>query len=219
MAAVVCLTLGENSAWIWPSRVVYVQEQMLQLWCHEVSRVLADRMWDGADRSWLKQQLDGCLREHASTSWEALFGGAAKDCPSFAALLSQAEPPLYEPIMDLAPLKVSHPVLITCHVGRDPTSTFGQQHNQGMHLVQKQAHSLPGASRRRQDHIKSIDLLLLMGMCWRRAWNESICLVAGADGREDAGIRSAAWEDSNGSCAFQVSPWEAGITSAPWHLI
>ena len=80
---------------------------MLQLWCHEVSRVLGDRMWDSADRTWLRQQLDMRLREHASTSWEGLFGSAEKDCPSFAALLSQAEPPLYEPIADLAPLKVS----------------------------------------------------------------------------------------------------------------
>ena len=80
---------------------------MLQLWCHEVSRVLGDRMWDAADRTWLKHQLDRCLKEHASTSWEGLFGGAGKDCPAFATLLSQAEPQLYGPVPDLGTLKVS----------------------------------------------------------------------------------------------------------------
>ncbi len=79
---------------------------MLQLWCHEVSRVLGDRMWDAADRTWLKQQLDASLREHASSSWEGLFGNAEKECPSFATFLSQADPQLYEPLADSMTLKV-----------------------------------------------------------------------------------------------------------------
>jgi dynein heavy chain len=38
------------------------RDEVLQLWCHETCRIIADRMWDGSDREWLRKQLDEKLQ-------------------------------------------------------------------------------------------------------------------------------------------------------------
>ena len=49
---------------------ILVQDAMLQLWCHETFRILGDRMWDSADRTWLKGQLDEKLKAIFGTTWD-----------------------------------------------------------------------------------------------------------------------------------------------------
>ena len=34
------------------------KDEVLQLWCHETCRIIADRMWDATDKAWLQKQLD-----------------------------------------------------------------------------------------------------------------------------------------------------------------
>ncbi len=34
------------------------KDEVLQLWCHETCRIIADRMWDAADKTWLQKQLN-----------------------------------------------------------------------------------------------------------------------------------------------------------------
>lgn len=83
-----------------------VQESMLQLWCHETQRVIGDRMWDVADRTWLRNQLDERLKSVFVSSWDETFGEGV-DCPPFVSFLRQMENPPYEPVVDMTALKVN----------------------------------------------------------------------------------------------------------------
>lgn len=83
-----------------------MQDAMLQLWCHETFRIIGDRMWDPADRNWLKGQLDDKLKAIFGTSWDELFG-EGKDCPPFVSFMRSTENPPYEPVTDFAALKVN----------------------------------------------------------------------------------------------------------------
>jgi hypothetical protein len=38
------------------------RDEVLQLWCHETCRIIADRMWDASDKEWLRKQLDEKLQ-------------------------------------------------------------------------------------------------------------------------------------------------------------
>lgn len=78
---------------------------MLQLWCHETFRIIGDRMWDPADRTWLKGQLDDKLKAIFGTTWDELFG-EGKDCPPFVSFMRNSENPPYEPVTDFVALKV-----------------------------------------------------------------------------------------------------------------
>lgn len=49
------------------------KDELLQLWCHEAERVIGDRMWDPADKQWLRKQLDERLGAAFSTSVSGLF--------------------------------------------------------------------------------------------------------------------------------------------------
>lgn len=49
------------------------KEELLQLWCHETCRVIADRMWDPVDKDWLNKQLDQRLNTAFSTGFSTLF--------------------------------------------------------------------------------------------------------------------------------------------------
>lgn len=113
---------------------VRVQEAMLQLWCHETLRIIGDRMWDPADRAWLKGQLDDKLKAIFGTSWDDLFG-EGKDCPPFVSFMRNTENPPYEPVTDAAALKV-------CHVKRDCTeqqrASHGSDVHQCKHAAQKE---------------------------------------------------------------------------------
>ena len=83
-----------------------LQDAMLQLWCHETFRIIGDRMWDAADRTWLRGQLDDKLKAIFGTSWDELFG-EGKDCPPFVSFMRSTENPPYEPVTDFAVLKVT----------------------------------------------------------------------------------------------------------------
>ncbi|KAL0040883.1 hypothetical protein WJX79_008591 [Trebouxia sp. C0005] len=80
------------------------QDAMLQLWCHETFRIIGDRMWDPADRTWLKGQLDDKLKAIFGTSWDDLFG-EGKDCPPFVSFMRTTDNPPYEPVTDFTALK------------------------------------------------------------------------------------------------------------------
>ena len=84
---------------------MFVQDAMLQLWCHETFRIIGDRMWDPTDRTWLKGQLDDKLKAIFGTSWNDLFG-EGKDCPPFVSFMRTTENPPYEPVTDFTALKV-----------------------------------------------------------------------------------------------------------------
>lgn len=43
-------------------RVVQIVRVMVRLWCHESTRVYADRMTEDGDRSWFQTLLEGCVR-------------------------------------------------------------------------------------------------------------------------------------------------------------
>jgi dynein heavy chain len=49
------------------------KDDLLQLWCHETCRIIADRMWDPADKQWLRKQLDERLSAAFSTTTNTLF--------------------------------------------------------------------------------------------------------------------------------------------------
>lgn len=49
------------------------KEDLLQLWVHETFRVVGDRMWDPADVSWLRKQVDERLSSAFSTNFSTLF--------------------------------------------------------------------------------------------------------------------------------------------------
>ncbi|KAK9823872.1 hypothetical protein WJX72_006072 [[Myrmecia] bisecta] len=80
------------------------QESMLQLWCHETFRIIGDRMWDPADKAWLRTQLDDKLKAVFGSSWEAIFG-AEGECPPFLTFMRGGENAPYEPAPDLGAVK------------------------------------------------------------------------------------------------------------------
>jgi hypothetical protein len=49
------------------------KEELLSLWCHEICRVIGDRMWDAGDRTWLAKQMDERLSSTFSSSMATLF--------------------------------------------------------------------------------------------------------------------------------------------------
>ena len=85
-----------------------LQDVMLQLWCHESFRIIGDRMWDTADRTWLRGQLDDQLKAIFGISWDELFE-QGKDCAPFASVMRSTKNPTYKPRTDFAVLKVTTP--------------------------------------------------------------------------------------------------------------
>jgi len=82
------------------------RDAMLQLWCHECFRVFGDRMWDEADRAWLKNQLDSKLKDVLGSSWEALFDQFYGECPPFVSFMrADVDDPPYEAVADGRRLK------------------------------------------------------------------------------------------------------------------
>lgn len=79
------------------------KEALLQLWCHECTRVFGDRMWDANDRAWLRALLDQKLAGTFSTSLASLFENG--EMTPFASFMRQVESPPYEAITDMAALK------------------------------------------------------------------------------------------------------------------
>jgi dynein heavy chain len=51
------------------------KEDFLQLWVHEMFRIIGDRMWDPEDLAWLRKQVDERLSATFSTSFNGLFEG------------------------------------------------------------------------------------------------------------------------------------------------
>lgn len=82
------------------------RDEVLQLWCHETTRVIADRMWDPADKEWLRKQLDEKLQALFSQSFAQLFEAYAEQVPPFVNFMRGAmDAPPYEPVRDMGALK------------------------------------------------------------------------------------------------------------------
>eukprot|EP00798_Chlamydomonas_sp_ICE-L_P021926 gene21926-28972_t len=81
------------------------KDEMLQLWCHETARIIADRMWDASDKKWLEKQLDEKLGGLFSTSFGTLFEPFGGSVPPFVTFMRQMESPPYEPVRDVVALK------------------------------------------------------------------------------------------------------------------
>jgi dynein heavy chain, axonemal len=81
------------------------KEAMLALWCHEAFRVIGDRMWDAADKAWLRRQLEERLSGVFSVSWGELFAPYGGDIPPFVNFMRQAEHPPFEPVSNLGTFK------------------------------------------------------------------------------------------------------------------
>ncbi|GIM07381.1 hypothetical protein Vretimale_11536 [Volvox reticuliferus] len=82
------------------------KEEVLQLWCHECMRIIADRMWDHADKDWLARQLDEKLGTMFSTSFPTLFEAQGETIPPFVTFMRQnVDPPVYEMVRDMVALK------------------------------------------------------------------------------------------------------------------
>ena len=65
------------------------KDEMLQLWCHETVRIIADRMWDPTDKDWLKRQLDDKLGGVLSSSFNSLFEQYNDEIPPFVTFMRQ----------------------------------------------------------------------------------------------------------------------------------
>ena len=63
------------------------REEVLQLWCHETCRVIADRMWDMSDKEWLRKQLDEKLGASFSHSYDSLFEPFGEHMPPFVTFM------------------------------------------------------------------------------------------------------------------------------------
>jgi hypothetical protein len=63
---------------------------VLQLWCHECMRIIADRMWDKTDKDWLVRQLDERLGATFSTTFGTLFEHYGESVPPFVTFMRQA---------------------------------------------------------------------------------------------------------------------------------
>lgn len=82
------------------------KDEMLQLWCHETNRIIADRMWDHADKEWLRKQLDEKLGQLFSQSYANLFEAYKGTMPPFVTFMREAQDvPPYEPVRDMNALK------------------------------------------------------------------------------------------------------------------
>lgn len=82
------------------------KDEVLQLWCHETCRIIADRMWDAGDKVWLQKQLDEQLSGLFSTSFNALFEPFKEEVPPFVTFMRQGtDMPPYEAVRDMAALK------------------------------------------------------------------------------------------------------------------
>eukprot|EP00898_Chlorokybus_atmophyticus_P005400 jgi/Chlat1/5861/Chrsp4S06373 len=82
------------------------REAMLQLWCHECFRVFGDRMWDPADKAWLRNAMDERLSATFSSSWKTLFPGEDGSIPPFVSFMREGmDNPPYEPVTDANTLK------------------------------------------------------------------------------------------------------------------
>ena len=78
-------------------------ESMIQLWVHETFRIYGDRMWDPADKEWLKSKSDECLNSLFGTSWNSLFDTG--ECPPFVSFMQTIDNPPYEAVTDEPALK------------------------------------------------------------------------------------------------------------------
>ena len=63
------------------------KDEVLQLWCHETARIIADRMWDHSDKEWLRKQLDEKLGQLFSTSFTTLFESYGGEVPPFVTFM------------------------------------------------------------------------------------------------------------------------------------
>lgn len=81
------------------------KEALLALWAHEATRVVGDRMWDSADKAWLRKQLEDRLSSVFSVSWTDLFEPYGGDIPPFVNFLRTMDAPPFEPVSDLPALK------------------------------------------------------------------------------------------------------------------
>ncbi|GFH10191.1 dynein-1, subspecies f, partial [Haematococcus lacustris] len=82
------------------------RDELLQLWCHEACRIIADRMWDANDKEWLRKQLDEKLLSSFSTSYSQVFEAFGEQVPPFVTFMRQGtDAPPYEPVRDMAALK------------------------------------------------------------------------------------------------------------------
>jgi len=82
------------------------RDEVLQLWCHETCRVIADRMWDKQDKDWLEKQLDDQLQSLFSTSLATLFEAFGGSIPPFVNFMrGDVDVPPYEPVRDMGALK------------------------------------------------------------------------------------------------------------------
>lgn len=79
------------------------REQILQLWGHECFRVLGDRMWDFADKDWLKNNLDEKFDKTFGSSWKSLYENSVMPC--FVSFMRQIDNPPYEPCYDMLAMK------------------------------------------------------------------------------------------------------------------
>lgn len=69
------------------------KEDMLQLWVHEMFRVVGDRMWDPVDVAWLRKQVDERLSSAFNTNFATLFESFKEEvssCCAVAMLLATA---------------------------------------------------------------------------------------------------------------------------------
>lgn len=81
------------------------KESMLTLWCHEAFRIIGDRMWDAADKSWLQRQLEERLSSVFSISWADLFQPYGGEVPPFVNFMRQMDNPPFEVVADVPALK------------------------------------------------------------------------------------------------------------------
>ena len=79
------------------------RESLLQLWCHETFRVIGDRMFDVADREWLRKELDSTLKSVFGSSFEALFESG--EINPFVSFVRAVDNPPYEQVTDMQKLK------------------------------------------------------------------------------------------------------------------
>lgn len=79
------------------------KESMLQLWLHELFRIIGDRMWDSRDQQWLREKAQGLLKSAFETDWEEVF--PCDNVPPFVNFTRDVEDPPYEAVVDLSKLK------------------------------------------------------------------------------------------------------------------
>ncbi len=84
------LTRGTSCLRVQATKAFYnSKEEVLQLWCHECMRIIADRMWDHGDKEWLVRQLDEKLGSTFTTSFNNLFESYGEQVPPFVTFMRQ----------------------------------------------------------------------------------------------------------------------------------